>query len=119
MLKDIFVNEDIFAGRNISAIKLILSSGLNLVLIRNTIYVGITESTNAGISSIFLRTIPTAIFNFTEIMSAYYLVKKENKKIVIMGFVDLIVGTLIFGGRNFLLNYIIFYFFNYINNLIV
>lgn len=100
----------------ISAIKLIISSGLNLVLIRNTIYVGITESTNAGISSIFLRTIPTAIFNFTEIMSAYYLVKKENKKIVIMGFVDLIVGTLIFGGRNFLLNYIIFYFFNYINN---
>lgn len=106
----------LFLPSIISAIKLILSNGLNLLLIRNTIYVGITESTNAGISSIFLRTIPTAIFNFTEIMSAYYLVKKENKNIIIMGVVDLIIGTLIFGGRNFLLNYIIFYFFNYINN---
>ena len=106
----------LFLPSIISAFKLIISNGFNLLLIRDTIYVGITQSSNASVASIFLRTIPTAIFIFTEIVSSYYLVKRQNKRIIIIGIVDVIVGTLIFGGRNFLLNYIIFYFFNYISN---
>jgi len=98
----------------IKALGMIISNGFDLLLIRNTIYVGITESDNAFVS-IFCRTIPTAIFIFTELVSSYYLICKKNKKVILLGLVDVLVGTLIFGGRNFLLNYILFYVFHYLN----
>ncbi len=105
----------LFIPSIISALKILFTNGLNLLLIRNTVYVGITEMENAAIYSAFFRTIPTAIFIFVELISSYNLINRENKKMIYIGLADMIVGTFIFGGRNFVLYYAIFCLFHYIN----
>lgn len=105
----------LFLPSIISAFKLLITNGFDLVLVRNTVYVGITESENAAIYSIIFRTIPTAIFTFIELISSYYLIQNKNKKIIIIGLFDMILGTLIYGGRNFILYFALFCFFHYLN----
>lgn len=98
----------------ISAVGLLLNNGFNLLAIRDEIYVGITDSNNS-VYSILCRTIPTAIFLFTELISTYYAITKKNKAVFALGIVDLLVGTVVFGGRNFILYYVIFYFVHFLN----
>lgn len=97
----------------ISVIQFISSNGFNLLSIRDEIYVGITDS-NDAVLAVLCRAIPTAIFVFTELLSSYFAVVKKNKRIVFLGVFDVLIGTIIFGGRNFVLNFVVFYFLHFV-----
>lgn len=91
----------------IQSIKLIMAHGLNLSLIRNEIYVGISNS-NSELIQIFTRVIPSCIFSVISIIVAVELVN-GNKKNLWLAITNIFLGTLIFGGRNFILNFIFYY----------
>lgn len=91
----------------ISATKLIISNGFDLGLIRDEVYVSITKNSN-NYEQLITRVIPTGVFSVVSLIAAVYLVlgKKDYLYLALM---DIVIGTITFGGRNFILNFILYY----------
>lgn len=97
----------------IKAIKLIISNGFNLDIIRKEIYVAISNSNNFYYA-FFTKNIPTAIFTVVSLISSVEFFRNNNKHLTEINIICLGVGTLTFGGRYLILNCIIFYAASYL-----
>lgn len=91
----------------INAIRTIAENGLNLEILRNEVYVELTETNNFYLQ-FFTRNMPTAIFTVVLLIVSIELAdnKKHNLWIAV---VNIIIGTFTFGGRNFILSFVLFY----------
>lgn len=104
----------------IEAINIILTTGFNFGVIRDTIFVRISNSDNFFMQN--SRVIINVVFSLTQLIATYYLVifkykkSKNEKKIIVLGILDVILSTIVFGGRGALFNFILFYLFNYLCN---
>lgn len=92
----------------IKAVKLVLYNGLNLNLIRTEVYVAISNSNNF-FYAFLTKNVPIAIFNVISLISSMEFFRINNKRLVKVNVVCIIIGTITFGGRYLLLDSIIFY----------
>lgn len=90
-----------------TAIKLVVSNGFDLRLIRNEVYVSITENSN-NYEQVITRVIPTVVFSVVSLIAAVYLVLGKRNYLY-LALIDIFIGTITFGGRNFILNFILYY----------
>lgn len=91
----------------INALKIVYINGFDLTLVRTTIYNSLSESSNVFLQ-LGTRAIPNSIFVFTIIISAIYL-GFNSKKYIKLAIMDILIGTISFGGRTLILCFLLSY----------